>query len=147
VEEAEAPGIGHAGSEESHECGYDDDLAAGWPVKSLEVTRRACDPGPHLPSVEALESPDEELLARDLWILATRRQIAVVRAIADALERLLAPGSSDSANMAQGRAVQAQLLDEMSRLWPQASTATRPANDDGHTDERLCGRIGKNERD
>jgi hypothetical protein len=41
----------------------------------------------HLPSVRALESSDDALLSAELERLAIRRRAAVVRALADEIER------------------------------------------------------------
>jgi hypothetical protein len=62
-----------------------------------------------LPSVRALLSLDERLLTEELHLVATRRQIAVVRAIADELERCVATDPVV-------RALQEQLVHELAKL-------------------------------
>ena len=63
----------------------------------------------HLPSLRALRAGDERLLAEELRLVATRQQIAVVRTLADELERSLERGSP-------ARALQEQLVQELARL-------------------------------
>ncbi len=46
----------------------------------------------HLPSLRALTSSNDDLLSNELKLVSTRRQIAVVRTIADELERCLRDG-------------------------------------------------------
>jgi hypothetical protein len=62
-----------------------------------------------LPSLRALGAADDRLLDEELCLLATRRQIAVVRTIADELERCV-----------QGNGLietlRAQFIEELSRL-------------------------------
>jgi hypothetical protein len=65
--------------------------------------------GQHLPSVLALTSENNELLSAELRILAARRQIAVVRTIADQLESVLA-------NSATFGGLRDQLVEEVARL-------------------------------
>lgn len=60
----------------------------------------------NLPSVEALEADNEDLLQEELGALAVRTQAAVVRALAERLECL--PCASGG--------VRAQLVVELSRL-------------------------------
>ena len=62
-----------------------------------------------LPSLRALDADDDRLLDQELGLLATRRQIAVVRAIADELERCAQGGSVLET-------LRAQFIEELSRL-------------------------------
>ncbi len=62
----------------------------------------------HLPSMRALPS-DERALAEEPRVLATKQQIAVVRTLADALERCLGRGDASVA-------IQGQLVEELARL-------------------------------
>ena len=62
-----------------------------------------------LPSLRALHAVDDRLLDQELRLLTTRRQIAVVRAIADELERCLHGGSVLES-------LRAQFIEELSRL-------------------------------
>jgi len=62
-----------------------------------------------LPSLRALDADDERLLDEELRLLATRRQIAVVRAIADELERCAHGGSILET-------LREQFIEELSRL-------------------------------
>jgi len=62
-----------------------------------------------LPSLRALHAVDDRLLDQELRLLTTRRQIAVVRAIADELERCLQGGSVFES-------LRAQFVEELSRL-------------------------------
>lgn len=63
----------------------------------------------HLPSLRALRAGDERLLAEKLRVVATKQQIAVVRTLADELERCLGRGGA-------ALAVQGQLVEELARL-------------------------------
>jgi hypothetical protein len=79
----------------------------------------------HLPSLRALRAGDERLLAEPLCVVATRQQIAVVRTLADELERCLGRGGA-------ALAVQGQLVEELARLGCRsietaAAMAERPA--------------------
>ena len=62
-----------------------------------------------LPSLRALDADDDRLLDEELRLLSTRRQIAVVRAIADELERRVQGGSLLET-------LREQFIDELSRL-------------------------------
>jgi hypothetical protein len=62
----------------------------------------------HIPSVETLESNDDDRLREDLQLARLRSQVAVVRTIADQVEHLA------HARAAEG--VRAQLAEEMARL-------------------------------
>jgi len=62
-----------------------------------------------LPSLSALHADDGRLLDQELRLLATRRQIAVVRAIADELERCVR-GSGVLETLRE------QFIEELSRL-------------------------------
>jgi hypothetical protein len=59
---------------------------------------------PHIPSLATLESDDERRLAEELRLARLRSQAAVVRAIADQVERL------------SREELGAQLIEEMARL-------------------------------
>lgn len=63
--------------------------------------------GRHLPSVDALEAADDALLRAELEQLSVRRQVAVVRALADELDRL-GPASADC--------LRPQFVEELARL-------------------------------
>jgi hypothetical protein len=75
--------------------------------------------GTRLPSLQALIDPDDDRLLADLRLMATRRQIATFRSIADELERYLDGRSEDPRAKAAG----AQLLEEMARLGCRALEA------------------------
>jgi hypothetical protein len=72
----------------------------------LLLRRRAM--SAHLPSLDALESNDDERLRAELQLARLRSQVAVVRTIADEVEVLARPRDADG--------LRAQLVDEMSRL-------------------------------
>ncbi len=65
--------------------------------------------GQHLPSVLALTSEDDALLSVELVALSARRQVAIVRTIADQLEKLLAESAACGA-------LRDQLVEEVARL-------------------------------
>jgi hypothetical protein len=77
----------------------------------------------HLPSLRALQTSDDERLREELYLLAVREQVAVVRAFADELERLTSRGRT--------RALYEQLVEELARLGCRiletAATASRMA--------------------
>jgi|CZKU01.1.fsa_nt_gi hypothetical protein len=84
----------------------------------------------HVPSLDALESNDDALLAVEVRLAKLRSQVAVVRAIADHVEHLARARHVDG--------LRAQLLEEMSclghRLVEAAAAMTgypRPAEDSG----------------
>jgi len=62
-----------------------------------------------LPSLRALGANDDRLLDEELRLLATRRQIAVVRAVADELERCVQGGGLFES-------LRAQFIEELSKL-------------------------------
>ncbi|HEX8795167.1 MAG TPA: hypothetical protein VF765_29670 [Polyangiaceae bacterium] len=62
-----------------------------------------------LPSLRALGAADDRLLDEELCLLATRRQIAVVRALADELERCV-----QGSHLLE--TLRAQFVEELSRL-------------------------------
>ncbi len=62
----------------------------------------------YLPSVQALDAPDDALLREELRCLAARQQAAVVRALADQLA-LVSPGQA-SGNLRE------QLAEQLARL-------------------------------
>lgn len=62
----------------------------------------------YLPSVRALDAPDDALLREELRCLAARQQAAVVRALADQLDRV-SPGQA-AVNLRE------QLAEELARL-------------------------------
>lgn len=63
----------------------------------------------HLPSLRALRASDERLLEDELRLVATKQQIAVVRTLADELERCLVHGGAAAD-------LQEQLVQELARL-------------------------------
>ncbi len=73
----------------------------------------------NLPSIEALRSPDERLLSDELCSIALRRQIALVRSIADALEHCML----ERQRPGRGIAMRAQLAEEVARLGCRALEA------------------------
>jgi hypothetical protein len=77
----------------------------------------------HLPSLRALRSSDERLLAEELRVVATKRQIAVVRTLADELERCLVRAGA-------APALQEQLVQELARLGCRSleAAAEKPVN-------------------
>ena len=80
----------------------------------------------HLPSLRALRASDDRLLAEELRLVATKRQIAIVRTLADELERRLVHGGAAAA-------LQGQLVQELARLGchsieTAATMAERPAD-------------------
>jgi hypothetical protein len=62
----------------------------------------------HLPSLDALESNDDDRLRAELQLADLRSQVAVVRTIADEVEHLARPRDADG--------LKAQLVEEMGRL-------------------------------
>jgi hypothetical protein len=64
---------------------------------------------PHLPSVRAPSTDDEHVPADEPPVLTTRRQIAIVRTLADELERCLDRGRA-------ALALREQLVEELTRL-------------------------------
>ena len=72
----------------------------------------------HLPSLSALEADDDDLLSTELRFTRLRSQVAVVRALADHVEYLARPRSSD--------ALAGQLIEELARLGACLLEATRP---------------------
>jgi hypothetical protein len=62
----------------------------------------------HLPSLRALQTSDDEQLHEEFSLLAVREQVAIVRALADELERLTAQGRM------RGRCE--QFVEELARL-------------------------------
>jgi hypothetical protein len=77
---------------------------------------------PHIPSVAALESSDDGRLAAELRLVGLRSQAAVVRTLADNVERL--------SREAQAEGLARQLIEEMARLGSRlldAATAFREA--------------------
>lgn len=62
----------------------------------------------HLPSLDALESHDDDRLRAELRLARLRSQVAVVRTIADEVEVLARPHDADG--------LRAELIEEMSRL-------------------------------
>jgi 2-keto-3-deoxy-6-phosphogluconate aldolase len=80
----------------------------------------------HLPSLRALRASDERLLEDELRLVATKQQIAVVRTLADELERCLVHGGAATA-------LQEQLVQELARLGCRsietaAAMAEKPAD-------------------
>jgi len=63
----------------------------------------------HLPSLQALEARDERLLRRELGVVALKQEVAVVRMLADELERDL------ETDLTAG-SVRKQLADELLEL-------------------------------
>jgi hypothetical protein len=62
----------------------------------------------HMPSMDALDSHDDGLLNAELRLARLRSQVAVVRTIADHVERLARPPEADG--------LKGQLVEEMARL-------------------------------
>ena len=62
----------------------------------------------HMPSIHALESHDDLLLNAELRLARLRSQVAVVRTIADHVERLARPPETEG--------LKGQLVEEMARL-------------------------------
>ena len=62
----------------------------------------------HLPSLDALESHDDDRLRAELRLARLRSQVAVVRTIADEVEVLARAHDTDG--------LRAELIEEMSRL-------------------------------
>jgi hypothetical protein len=86
----------------------------------------------HLPSLRALQTSDDEQLHEEFSLLAVREQVAIVRALADELERLTAQGRM------RGRCE--QFVEELARLGCRiletAATASRMAEPATPTDAR-----------
>lgn len=61
-----------------------------------------------IPSLQALESDDNDRLAQELRLGRLRAQVAIVRALADAVEHLARPGDTDGLGN--------QVIEEMARL-------------------------------
>ena len=66
-------------------------------------------PPDDLPSRTALRDRDDRAAAEELRLVATKRQVAIVRTLADELERCLARGGP-------GKTVREQLVYELARL-------------------------------
>src|SRR5580658_10455672 len=63
-------------------------LAASRSSSSMHLTAGEKAMKTHLPSLRALQTPEDEPLREELSLLAIREQVAVVRAFADEVERL-----------------------------------------------------------
>ena len=72
----------------------------------------------HLPSFRALAARDEQLLTDELQLLAFKRQIAVVRALADEVERCLLRGG-------ESEHLREQLAQELAHLGAAPSKSRR----------------------
>jgi hypothetical protein len=81
----------------------------------------------HLPSLDVLESNDDERLGEELQLARLRSQVAVVRTIADEVEHLARPRDANG--------LKAQLAEEMARLGCRlletAASLTEPARSEG----------------
>jgi hypothetical protein len=93
-----------------------------------------------LPSIEALRSSDERLLSYELCSIATRRQIALVRSIADALEHCM----SERQRPGKVIAMRAQLAEEVARLGCRALEAAAAGC---HADESGVYRVSMSDSD
>ncbi len=62
----------------------------------------------HLPSLESLEANDDAQISAELCLARLRAQVAVVRTLADHIERFASPGNADGMTR--------QILDETARL-------------------------------
>jgi hypothetical protein len=87
-----------------------------------------------LPSIAALQSNDDGRLTAELRIAELRGHLAVVRALADQLERLVRPGNTEG--------LHEQLVEEMARLgcriFEAAAALTKSHPEDSGVFARRC---------
>jgi hypothetical protein len=81
----------------------------------------------HIPSLAALESNDDGRLVAELRLVGLRSQAAIVRTLADQVERL----SRD----AEGHEHAGQLIEEMARLGSRLLEAAAALAEAPHVDE------------
>jgi hypothetical protein len=81
----------------------------------------------HIPSLAALESNDDGRLVAELRLAGLRSQAAIVRTLADQVERL--------SREAEGREHAGQLIEEMARLGSRLLEAAAAFAEARHVDE------------
>ncbi len=81
----------------------------------------------HLPSLDTLESNDDDRLRAELQLDRLRSQVAVVRTIADEVEHLARPRDADG--------LKAQLVEEMARLGRHLLEALASLTEPPHSED------------